>query len=39
MQVVNLMCQSVNLSWKMAVQNTCCVFAYIRGGHENNYRL
>ena len=33
------MCQSVNLSWKMAVQNAGCVFAYICGGHKNNFQL
>ena len=33
------MCQSVNLSWKIAVQNAGCVFAYFCGGHRNNVRL
>ena len=28
------MSQSVNLSWKMAVQNACFAFAYFCGGHK-----
>ena len=32
MSVVTLMCQSVYLSWKMAVQNAGCTFAYFCGG-------
>ena len=29
-------CQSVNLSWKVAVQDAGCVFAYFCDGHKNN---
>ena len=28
------MCQSVNLSWKIAIQNASCVFAYFCDGHK-----
>ena len=32
----SLICQSVNLSWKIVVQNaSSCVFAYICDGHKN----
>ena len=31
----SLMCLKVNLSWKIAVQNACCVLAYLRGGYKN----
>ena len=31
-EIVILMCQSVNLSWKIVVQNACCAFAYFVAG-------
>ena len=31
--------ESVNLSWKMAVQKPGCVFTYFCGGHKNNFCL
>ena len=31
------MYQTVNLSWKIAFQNTGCVFAYFRGRYKNNF--
>ena len=37
--IVSLICEKVNLSWKIAVQNVGCVFAYFCGGHKNNFRL
>ena len=33
------MSESVNLSWKMAVQKADCIFAYFCGGHKNNFWL
>ena len=35
----SLICQSVNVSWKIAVQNASCVFAYFCDGHKNNVWL
>ena len=37
--VDSLMCQSVNLVWKMVVQNANCVFVYFGGGHNSNFQL
>ena len=33
--IVSLICQIVNLLWKIAVQNDGCAFAYFCGGHKN----
>ena len=30
------MCQSVNLSWKIVVQNAGCVFAYFCDGYKDS---
>ena len=38
LNVDSLMCQSLNLSWEMAVQNAGCVFAYFCGWHKINLR-
>ena len=37
--IVSLLCQRVNLPWKMAVQDVSNVFAYFCGGHKSNFRL
>ena len=37
--LVSLVCQSVNLSWKIAFQNAACILAYFCGGHKNNLCL
>ena len=34
--IVILICQSVDLSWKIAPQNAGRIFAYFCGGHKNN---
>ena len=34
-----MICQSVNSSCKIAVENAGFVFAYFCGGHKNNFRL
>ena len=34
--VDSLMCQSVNLSWKIVVQNASFIFAYFCGAHKND---
>ena len=34
--IVILICQSVDLSWKIAAQNAGRIFAYFCGGHKNN---
>ena len=33
------MCQSVNLSWKIATQNVGCVFVDFWGENKNKFRL
>ena len=39
MQIVSLVSQIVNLSWKTVVQNADYVFAYFWGGYKNNLWL
>ena len=39
LQIVSLMSQNANLSWKIVVQNTVCGFTYFCGGHKNNLLL
>ena len=34
-----MICQSVNLVWKVAVRNVGCVSAYFCGGHKNKFPL
>lgn len=33
----SLMCHSVNVKWKIAVQNAGSDFAYFCGGHKKNF--
>ena len=35
MRKVCFMCQSVNLSWKITLQNAGCVFTHFCNGHKN----
>ena len=37
--MVSLMCESVNLSRKVAVEKAGSVFAYFCDGRKNNFRL
>ena len=37
--IYSLMCQSVNLLWKIVLQNGGCVFYYFCGGHKNYFLL
>ena len=39
MKRVSLMCHSVNVKWKIAVQNAGCDFAYFCGGHKKIFWL
>ena len=39
MWIASLMWKSVDLSLKLAVQNTGRVFAYFCCGHKNNFQL
>ena len=39
MYIVSLMCQTVSLSWKVAVEKADYFFTVIWGGHKNNFWL
>ena len=39
LNVDSLMCHSVNLSWKIAVENAGRVLVYFSDEHKNNFRL